>query len=86
MYFTSSNFILYKSVLNDLTHLSLVYHKRDSGKKYRPWSDAAERGVWLGSTLFAFTSAISTKHDNNNNNNNKTTIHPWYWKWACPKS
>ena len=24
-----------------------------TGKKCRPWSDAAERGVWSGSTLFA---------------------------------
>ena len=31
-----------------LTHLSLAFHKRDIGKQCRPWSDAAERGVWSG--------------------------------------
>ena len=36
-----------------LTHLSLASHKRDIGKQCRSWSDAAERGVWSGSTLFA---------------------------------
>ena len=32
-----------------LTHLSLAFHKRDSGKQCRPRSDATERGVWSGS-------------------------------------
>ena len=41
--------------------------KRDIGKQCRPRSDAAERGVWSGSTMFALRSEISTKHDNNNN-------------------
>ena len=36
-----------------LTHLSLAPYKKDIGKQCRPWSDAAERGVWSGSTLFA---------------------------------
>ena len=36
-----------------LTHLSLTYHKRDTGKQCRPRSDAAESGIWSGSTLFA---------------------------------
>ena len=48
-----------------LTHLSLASHKRDIGKQRKPRSDAAERGVWSGPTLFA--SEISTKHDNDKN-------------------
>ena len=28
-----------------LTHLCLASHKRDTGKQYRPWSDAAERAA-----------------------------------------
>ena len=50
-----------------LTHLSLVSHKRDIGKQYRPRSDTADRGVWSGSILFALSSDISTKHGNNKN-------------------
>ena len=38
-----------------LTHLCLASHKRDIGKQCRPRSDAAECGVWSGSTLFAIT-------------------------------
>ena len=49
------------------THLSPASLKRDIGKQYRPRSDAAERGVWSGSKLFALSSDISTKHDNNKN-------------------
>ena len=48
----------------DLTNLSLVSNKRDTSKQCKPRSDAAERGVVSGSTLFAFISEISTKHDN----------------------
>ena len=36
-----------------LTHLSLASHKRDVRKQYEPRSDASERGIWSGSTLFA---------------------------------
>ena len=50
-----------------LTHLSLASNKRDIGKKCRPRSDAAEHGVWSGSTLFALSSEVSSKHDNNKN-------------------
>ena len=50
-----------------LTHLCLASHKWDIGKPFRPRSDAAERGVWSGSKLFALSSEISTKHDNNKN-------------------
>ena len=50
-----------------LTHISLASHKKDIGKQCRPRSDAAERGVWSGSTLFALRSDISTKHDNSKN-------------------
>ena len=46
-----------------LTHLNLESHKNIS-KQCRPRSDAAERGVWLGSSLFAFSSEIPTKHGN----------------------
>ena len=35
-----------------LTHISLASHVWDIGKQCRPRSDAAERGVWSGSTLF----------------------------------
>ena len=35
------------------THLSPASLKWDTGKECRPGSDAAERGVWSGSTLFA---------------------------------
>ena len=48
-----------------LTHLSLGSHKRDIGKQCRPRSDAAERGVWSGSTLFALRTGISFKLGNN---------------------
>ena len=36
-----------------LTHLCVASHKRDTGKQFKPSSDAAERGVWSGSSLFA---------------------------------
>ena len=48
-----------------LTHISLASHKKDIAKQCRPRSDAAERGFWSGSTLFASSSEIYTKHDNN---------------------
>ena len=50
-----------------LIHISLASYKRDICKQCRPRSDAAERGVWSGSTLFALSSDISIKHDNNKN-------------------
>ena len=50
-----------------LTHFSLASHKWDIGKQCRPRSDAAERGAWSWSTLFALSSDISIKHDNNKN-------------------
>ena len=53
-----------KLLLHLLNQLNLTAHKRDIDKQYRPRSDAAERGVWSGSTLFALRSEISTKHDN----------------------
>ena len=49
-----------------LSFLSLVYHKRDIDKQWRPRSDAAKRGVWSGSTLFALNIEISTKYDDYN--------------------
>ena len=42
-------------ILIPLTHLCPGPHKRDIGKQCRPRSDAAERGVWSGSTLFVIT-------------------------------
>ena len=63
-----------------LTHLSLFSHKWDIGKQCRPRSDAAKRGVWSGSTLFALSSKISTKHANNK----KTNQTPLYRKWTYP--
>ena len=51
----------------ELTHISLVSLKMDIDKQCRPTKDAAERGVWSGSTLFALCSEISIKHDNNKN-------------------
>ena len=62
-------------VVSHLTHLSLEFHTRDIGKKCRPRSDAAERGVWSGSTLFALRSEISTQHDNNKNDSDT----PYIW-------
>ena len=56
---------------NILTHLSLASEERDFGKQCGPRSDAAERGVWSGSTLFT----LSTK----------LTGHPYCWKWTCQK-
>ena len=41
-----------------LTHCSWETPKRVSGKQCRPRSDAAECGIWSGSSLFANTSAI----------------------------
>ena len=49
------------------TRLCLASHERDIGKQCRPRSDAAERGVWSGSTLFALTTGISIKHITNQN-------------------
>ena len=46
-----------------LTHSCLVSH----GKQCRPRSDAAERGVWSGSTLYALNTGISLKHGINKN-------------------
>ena len=37
-----------------LTHISLASHFWDTGKQCRPRSDAAERGVWSGPSLFAY--------------------------------
>ena len=48
-----------------INHLYLVSNKRNIGKQWRPRSDAAERGVWSGSTLFALNTCISVKHGDN---------------------
>ena len=57
-----------------LTHLSLSSHKRDTDKQRRPRSDAAERGVLSGSTLFALSSDNSLKYGNNKNQPGTTDI------------
>ena len=49
------------------TNLCLASHKRDIGKPCRLRSDAAERGVWSGSTLFALKAGISVTHGSNKN-------------------
>ena len=41
--------------------LCILSPKRGIGKQCRPWSDAAERGVWSGSTLFASNTRILPK-------------------------
>ena len=47
-----------------LTHISLASHLWDIGKQCRPRSDATERGVWSGSTLFAHKNFYQ-KYDKN---------------------
>ena len=41
-----------------LSHCSRETRKMGTGKQWRPRSDAAERGVWSGSPLFANDLAI----------------------------
>ena len=50
----SASFFLYwnDSDFGVLTQISLASFLWDIGKQCRPRSDAAERGVWWGSTLF----------------------------------
>ena len=43
----------FKPATDILTHISLASHFWDISKQCRPRSDAAERGVWSGSSLFA---------------------------------
>ena len=43
--------------------------KRDIGKQCRSRSDAAERGVWSGPSLFSLNTGISIKQGNNTKNN-----------------
>ena len=50
-----------------LTHFSRDTPKRVIGKQCRPRSDAAEHGIWSGSTLFALNKGISIKHSYNRN-------------------
>ena len=64
-------YVLYNNIL---FNLCLAPPKRDIGNQRRPRSDAAERGVWSGFTLFALSSEISTKHDNNKNQLNTPLI------------
>ena len=52
---------LYLFVEDYLIHLSPASYKTDIGKQCRPRSDAAERGVWSGSTLFTLSTRISIK-------------------------
>ena len=48
-----------------LTHVCLASQKIAIGKQCIYRSDAAERGVWSESTLFALNTGISIKLDNN---------------------
>ena len=47
--------------------MPIASHKRDNDKQRKPWSDATERNIWLGYTMFAFNTGISLKNGNNNN-------------------
>ena len=60
-----------------LTHLHVcpASNKRNIGKHCRPISDAAERGVWSGSTLFTIT--LECFNNNNNNNYDNFYITPF---------
>ena len=49
------------------TQLCLASQKWDTGKQCRSRTDAATRGVWSGSTMFALTIGTSIKHGNNQN-------------------
>ena len=73
-----------------LDHLRLVPHIKNTGKQCRPRSDAAERGVWSGSTLFALNIGISIKHGNNKKKLTRTLPASlplgFCWKGARPKT
>ena len=43
------------------THFSWEHPKRVIDKQCRPWSDAADLGIWSGSALFALVTGISVK-------------------------
>ena len=51
---STSWLFLFRVYNTALTHISLASFICDIGKQCRPRSDATERGVWLGSTLFAY--------------------------------
>ena len=53
--------------------------KRNIGKQCRPRSDAAERGIWSGSTLFALTLERF-----NNKSNYAISIHRPLWLYNGP--
>ena len=55
------------TIIWTLTHISLASHKRGICKQCRPRSDAADRGVWSGSSLIELNIWISIKHGNNKN-------------------
>ena len=55
--------ITYGGKYGIFTHLTVASHKRDIGKQCGPRSDAVERGVQTGSTLFALDAGISIKLD-----------------------
>ena len=48
------SFSLLTSSVRALTRISFPSFLWDKGKQYRPRSDAAQRGVWSGSPLFAY--------------------------------
>ena len=57
--------VLFLFITFVLTHICLTSHERDIGKQCRPRSDAAERGVWSRSTLFALRTGIFVEQGNN---------------------
>ena len=58
-----------------------MYHKKEIGKQCRPRPDAAECGVWSGSTLFALSSEISTTHDHKNKSDT-----PYIGNWPVQRT
>ena len=51
----------------EITHSSLVSNKMDIMANSVDPDQMRQNGIWSGSTMFALSSEISTKHDNNKN-------------------
>ena len=65
-----------------LTHLCLVSDNRDIGKQWISRLDAAERGVWSGSTLFEIIIKTNqTPHLLEMDRCKGLTRHKWVKKW-----
>ena len=65
--FSTVSLPLYNRYKTILIYFCLETPYMDIVKQCRPRSDAAERGVWLVSTLFALSTWISINHRNRNN-------------------